>query len=705
METQDTPSVRPSLRGQTGQFEVDATFITRIAGSENRTEIPLRSITGYRFKPARLFKAGYLQILTPESGQAKPSRTDATTVQFNRSQQPGFEELRDWLAPIARKNRSALEESVDAAALHALSGRTPLRPALDTAAKPDSANSPVVTRKPVGRRAKVPIVQAGPGYSVKDLEIAGERYYQRSFARLFRAARKPLGGLIWREAELVPEPSNPHDRNAVAVRVGGHTVGYVPAEIASGLQHKVIRARNNRRKTSVSARIWGLFEDGNWSARVTLDPQGEREAEWRYVDTPRWPGRISPDRSERLTDRGQWQQIQAAEEAKLINGRPFDAYRPDIAQARATGNNEQALALLNDCVDAAERSAAILFSRPTSWPTEQTAVVYRSLKDYAAEVAILERFIAADPDRVGTKGLQKRLLRARQLAGHEPPPQPADTAPQAPETQVIRLTQRRPVMDVKISEAAELAYEKDHIDTIRSVLEDAGVPPGTAHHTVAIVRERPYRGRSRSPIEVFVDNRLVGLVSAIDSDQVRDVIRRPEYVDKDCRIRCRIYLATDTRSHARITLGAYEQVVAREDETEQQARARQTAEESAALRRERLAAGGQEAADQRRRLVRGRDFVEWVDTIKDLKRAGQDADALELLHECIDAAERDARHQGYSPPPWYTEQAAILYRKANQIEAEIEVLERYQRACPPDQTSPLIEERIVKSRARRNPGR
>jgi len=36
-------------------------------------------------------------------------------------------------------------------------------------------------------------------------------------------------------ATLVPEPSNPHDPNAVAVVIDGHHVGYIPRELAAGV--------------------------------------------------------------------------------------------------------------------------------------------------------------------------------------------------------------------------------------------------------------------------------------------------------------------------------------------------------------------------------------------------------------------------------------------------------------------------------------
>ncbi len=124
------------------------------------------------------------------------------------------------------------------------------------------------------------------------------------------------------------------------------------------------------------------------------------------------------------------------------------------------------------------------------------------------------------------------------------------------------------------------------------------------------------------------------------------------------------------------------------------------AHEAAQRRRQRLAAGGAEATQQRARLVRGRDFTEWAEAIKDMRRDGRDDDALRLLLECIDAAE-NAMPPNQAPPPWYTDQAAIIYRKRKDYDAEIEVLQRWLRACPDPAWGAKTEARLAKARALR----
>nr|WP_237002413.1 HIRAN domain-containing protein [Gordonia liuliyuniae] len=615
-----------------------------------------------------MFVKGYLQVVVAAVAAAKPVAGDPNTVVFTRNTQSDFERLRDWLETVAGTNQTLTEVP---------------------------SATQILTQRNGGRRGRVSTFDL----SVVDLEVVGESNYRAAFAQLFLMAGKPLGGVIWRDAELVAEQANPHDRNAVAVVIDGHKVGHVPAELAPTIQPTVLRAAKRHESTHVAARIWAIYEDATWSARVTLSPSGDPEPEWRYVDEAHWPGRMSPDGTERLTDAGLRRQLEAHYAARLVRGRDFDDYRPDIAQARVDQDNALALSVLDDCIDAAERAAAVLLARPASWPTEQAAIVYRSLKDYDAEVAVLERFVAACPDNMATKSVQTRLVRARQLAGRVGDVVDSASCHDAP-AEITRLPDQLPVVDVRIPFAAELSYEKDHIDAIRAVLGDANIQPGTALHSAAVLRERPHRPRSRGIVDAFIDGMLVGSVSAIEADDIREVIRREQHAGKDCRIRCRVYLSPDARPNARITLGRYEDVVAREDETESAARARQEDTELAALRTQRLAAGGEEAADQRRRLVRGKDYVEWSSTIKELKREKRDDAALQLALECVDAAERDAKFHAREPAPAYTEQAAMLYRKSGNVSAEVRILERYQQACPTGRGSSAIAERLVKARAR-----
>jgi hypothetical protein len=82
-------------------------------------------------------------------------------------------------------------------------------------------------------------------------------------------------------------------------------------------------------------------------------------------------------------------------------------------------------------------------------------------------------------------------------------------------------------------------------------------------------------------------------------------------------------------------------------------------------------------------MLGDRHYLETVEPIKQLKRDGRLTEALELCYRSIDAAENAAALDGLEPPPWYTEQAAIIHRKLGDRDAEIAVLQRWIEACPP----------------------
>ncbi len=59
-------------------------------------------------------------------------------------------------------------------------------------------------------------------------------------------------------AELVPEPDNPHDRNAVSVRIAGYNVGYLPAQYAADYRPLVGQCVTSGVVPVVRVRIWGV---------------------------------------------------------------------------------------------------------------------------------------------------------------------------------------------------------------------------------------------------------------------------------------------------------------------------------------------------------------------------------------------------------------------------------------------------------------
>ncbi|GAA1864376.1 hypothetical protein WHI96_19590 [Pseudonocardia tropica] len=101
-----------------------------------------------------------------------------------------------------------------------------------------------------------------------------------------------------------------------------------------------------------------------------------------------------------------------------------------------------------------------------------------------------------------------------------------------------------------------------------------------------------------------------------------------------------------------------------------------------------------EAAGQ----VRGRHFTEWVPHLDELRKQRRDDESLTLLLEIIAAAERAAAIKTMDPPPGYTKRAAVIYRRQRDHLAEVAILERYLRACPPGRGDTTVSERLAKAK-------
>lgn len=67
-------------------------------------------------------------------------------------------------------------------------------------------------------------------------------------------------------------------------------------------------------------------------------------------------------------------------------------------------------------------------------------------------------------------------------------------------------------------------------------------------------------------------------------------------------------------------------------------------------------------------------YTDAVDTIKQLKREQRHDEAESLLLWCIGQTEQD---EFDDPAPWYYKHLAIVYRKEDRYEDEVQILERY----------------------------
>jgi hypothetical protein len=108
-----------------------------------------------------------------------------------------------------------------------------------------------------------------------------------------------------------------------------------------------------------------------------------------------------------------------------------------------------------------------------------------------------------------------------------------------------------------------------------------------------------------------------------------------------------------------------------------------------------LAQGGVRAAQFRAGVVNGVHYLELVEPIKQLKREGKLEEALVMSYAATEAAENG--REGREPPPWYTEQAAIIHRKLGQKDQEIAVLSRWLKFMPADKRNQTdLGERLAK---------
>ena len=110
--------------------------------------------------------------------------------------------------------------------------------------------------------------------AVHPAEVAGENYHVKGIRRTFRDHGMPITskGTTLEEVKciLVPERWNEHDPNAVAVLVGAHHVGYLPADLARHYSTGLLRLAELGTLASGLARIWAKADAGVIRARVTV---------------------------------------------------------------------------------------------------------------------------------------------------------------------------------------------------------------------------------------------------------------------------------------------------------------------------------------------------------------------------------------------------------------------------------------------------
>lgn len=117
-----------------------------------------------------------------------------------------------------------------------------------------------------------------PGARWPNTEIEGERYRERQIVSAI-GGRPRYGTEVEKELEavLVPEPDNPHDPNAISIRISGNVVGYIGRDDAPQYVPAIHRITASGYEATTTARIWATVSDSwtkpgtrQFSARITV---------------------------------------------------------------------------------------------------------------------------------------------------------------------------------------------------------------------------------------------------------------------------------------------------------------------------------------------------------------------------------------------------------------------------------------------------
>ena len=112
-----------------------------------------------------------------------------------------------------------------------------------------------------------------PIHELQRVDIVGESNYQRELHALAGDPQRTEHGVsVWVCADLVPEPGNPYDKNAVACRVDGVTVGYLSRAQAVAYHAMLKKLGRPRHEpiVDIEAEIRGGFRGDGFNASYGL---------------------------------------------------------------------------------------------------------------------------------------------------------------------------------------------------------------------------------------------------------------------------------------------------------------------------------------------------------------------------------------------------------------------------------------------------
>ncbi len=273
-----------------------------------------------------------------------------------------------------------------------------------------------------GGKISVDAVKLRGGATV---EIAGESYRQAELDRIC-GGKTPEGHRHQCLAALMPEPSNPHDENAVAVYIDSVQVGYLSRDDALWYKPVVARLARKNMLGACDAVIVGGWNDGHgdeghYGVKLDLAPPDHAHPD----DPPPPPGVLDPPISDLPQPRPAGSGVSTGasrssrSDAGMVRGKHYTDWVETVKDMKRLGHNEQVLPLLAELCSAAEAESEATGTALAPWYFEQSAIVRRKLKDYVSEVAILERYQASPNAEPGH--FDERLEKAQAKAAKAAP--------------------------------------------------------------------------------------------------------------------------------------------------------------------------------------------------------------------------------------------------------------------------------------------
>ena len=151
------------------------------------------------------------------------------------------------------------------------------------------------------------------------VDVVGEKFHEDEIRRLFPGDFQSGSRQYEGFAHLIPEPDNPHDPNAIAIKVEGNLVGYLARELATRYVDVMKRLVARGSMPTTNCQIWayehqdwlGTDRRGNDIYRPALDARASL-----VLDEPHLcvPANLPPNAAYKILPHGSALQVKGEEE-------------------------------------------------------------------------------------------------------------------------------------------------------------------------------------------------------------------------------------------------------------------------------------------------------------------------------------------------------------------------------------------------------